>query len=557
MAGLISAAADFGRGMMGYLGFGSFDAGRSDIQETAGWIPSKTHPDMAFAGSGGLITERSEDLDRNSAWINGALDRSVEAVIGNGLQPWPTPIYDLLADSFDSKAAMQWGRKTRALYRAWAEDPLFRCDAHMRFSVGLLTRLAYLNFRRGGEAIAELRKDNRGATNPLNVLLIDPKRLRNPMGVPDTDPMIRNGVERGPNGAPIALHILKRHPDDPAPDFGRMQTERIPMRTTTGTPKMIHIINPRYIEQTRGFSKLAESMVPAKMLERYDRAEINAALLNAVMGFFIKSPGTPEDLAEMVAPGSTLTEGNALNEYVNYRGQNPIRQVGDAFIRQLLPDEDVVTVQPTHPNAVYPEFQKAQLAKIAASHGLSYPQISQQWDGINYSSARAMLNEIWRGMLQERDYFAQNFVHPIYVAWIEEEVAAGRIKVPGGPAKLYSNLSAVTNCRWIGPARGTVDPQKESMAKNLDSAAHRVSPVELALEEGKDIFQILDDVAIYREALADRELPEPNYNTKAGADAGASDGSGDPAGTEQDRDGDGVPMEDKKPKPATKKRQPA
>ena len=82
--------------LFGLGGGQAFEAGRDDIQEMAGWRGARAHMDQVFSGQGQVMVERAEDLDRNSAWINGALDRSVEAVIGKGLQPWPTPIYDAL-----------------------------------------------------------------------------------------------------------------------------------------------------------------------------------------------------------------------------------------------------------------------------------------------------------------------------------------------------------------------------------------------------------------------------------------------------------------------------
>ncbi len=547
MPSIASLMTGAGRTLGAWMGIGgggrSFDAGRSDIQEMSGWNPSRAHMDSVFSNSGRIMVDRAEDLDRNSGWINGALDRSVESVIGNGLQLWPTPLYDILGK--DKAWSAKWSRVTRGRFRVWAEDPMWRCDAQMRFSIGTLTKIAYLNFRRGGEVLAEIRKDQRGSTNRTNLLLIDPKRLQNPMGVPDTDDRIRNGIERDTLGVHIAAHILKKHPDDPTSSFDRLETVRVPFRTTTGTHKLIHIINPRYIEQSRGFSQLVESMLPAKMLERYDRAEINAALLNAVLAFFIKSPGTPEDLAEMVAPGSQISEGNALSEYVAYRQQNPIRQIGDATIRQLLPDEDVVSVQPTHPNSNYTEFQKAHLSKIAVANGLSYAQLSGRWDDINYSSARAMLNEVWRKVEQEREYFATHFMTPIYLAWLEEEVAAGTIKVPGGAAKFYPNLSAISNCTWIGPSRGTVDPMKEASARNLEEAAMRKSPIEHILEDGRDPWEVLDQIKLFREELDIRDLDEPDYNTKG--QASEADGSGGGSAERADGDNDGIPNEaDKK-----------
>ena len=536
------------KGIGALFGFGggqAFEAGRDDIQEMAGWRGARAHMDQVFAGQGDIMVERAEDLDRNSAWINGALDRSVEAVIGKGLQPWPTPIYDALGR--DMAWATTFARKTRARYRVWAEDPFFRCDAKMRFSLGTLTRLAYLNFRRGGEALAEIRIDERGASNPVNLLLMDPKRLKNPSGKPDNDPLFRNGIELDANGVPIAAHVLKYHPDDAArgPNFN--ETVRIPFRGATGTPKLIHVINPRYVEQSRGFSQLAEAMLPAKMLERYDRAEINAALLNAIMAFFIKSPGTPDDLAQALAPTGDA-DSNALASYVDYREKNPIRAIGDAVVRQLLPDEEVIPVQPTHPNANYPEFQKAQLAKVAVSQGLSYAQISGNWADINYSSARAMLNEIWRSIEQERDFFADHFMQPLFVSWMENEVAQGTLSIPGRPARFYRDISAITNTTWMGPSRGTVDPMKEASARNLEEAAMRKSPIEHILEDGRDPFEVLDQIKLFRDALDERDLDAPDYNTK-GADAGASSEDGSTGGSNPaDGDKDGVPNEEAKKK---------
>ncbi len=547
---VLSSINGFGRDMKAWLGLGggsAFDSGRDDIQEMAGWRPARAHMDQVFAGQGRLITDRAEDLDRNSAWINGALDRSVESIIGNGLQPWPTPIYDALGK--DMEWATTFARKTRARYRVWAEDPFFRCDAKMRFTLGTLQKLAYLNFRRGGEALAEIRYDERGASNPVNLLLIDPKRLKNPRGTPDTDPLMRNGIEMNAAGVPIAAHVLRRHPDDPAPGLDALETTRIPFRGETGTPKLIHVVNPRYIEQSRGFSRLAEAMLPAKMLERYDRAEINAALLNAILAFFIESPGTPDEVAEAIAPSGNET-GNSFAAYVDYREQNPVRAIGDAMLRQLFPGEKVHAVQPTHPNSNYPEFQKTQLAKIAVAQGMSYAQISGNWADINYSSARAMLNEVWRAVEQEREFFAAHFNQPLFVSWMEAEVAQGTLSIPGRPARFYRDISALTNATWMGPSRGTVDPQKEASARNLEEAALRKSPVEHILEDGRDPFEVLDQIKLFRDAIDERGLEPPDYNTK-GTESASTDGGGSGSNNPADGDKDGVPNEaaKKKPKP--------
>jgi lambda family phage portal protein len=184
---------------------------------------------------------------------------------------------------------------------------------------------------------------------------------------------------------------------------------------------------------------------------------------------------------------------------------------------QLFPGEDVVTPAATHPNSNYPQFIRFVLQKIAGSLGISYPQLSQDWSGINYSSARALLNELWRSFMEDRRFFTQAFLTPIYAAWLEVEVANGEIKIPGGPVNFYRNKTAICMAEWIGPGRGSVDPLKEANADNLDTAAGRKSTVEAILERGRDPEDVLSEEQYYRERRAARGLPEVNHNLKGAA----------------------------------------
>ena len=153
-----------------------------------------------------------------------------------------------------------------------------------------------------------------------------------------------------------------------------------------------------------------------------------------------------------------------------------------------------------------------------------------------------MLNEIWRSFLEDRHYFTQHFLTPIYAAWLEVEVALGDVKVPGGPINFYRNKTAICMAEWIGPGRGSVDPKKEADANNADTAAGRKSTVECILEGGRDPSDVLSEEAWYNEERAARGLEPVNNNVKAG-DAAAS-AEGDAGGTQDDRDGDGQPNED-------------
>lgn len=317
----------------------------------------------------------------------------------------------------------------------------------------------------------------------------------------------------------------------------------MPARGRTGRAKFLHVYSPRRAEQNRGISRLAEIMVPAKMIDRVDRAEVEAALKSALMSFFIKSPGTTEDLEAALAPSSTDATNDAwVNDYVAFRERSPIMVEG-ASVVHLLPEEEAQFPDRNSPNRNYPDFVRFVLQKIASSLGISYPQLSQDWEGINYSSARALLNEIWRSFKEDRHFFTQALLTPIYAAWLELEVALGDVKVPGGPVNFYRNKTAICMAEWIGPGRGSVDPLKEANADNLDTAAGRKSTVEAILERGRDPVDVMSEEAWYLEERRNRGLEDPNLNVKAGAEAGSESD-----GTQEDKDGDGVPNEDKRKK---------
>jgi lambda family phage portal protein len=548
MIASVRQAVSTGIGKLGIVGLGQqgYEGGRSNTQEMVGWRPRTTFFDNEYASTGGTIAGRAQDLDNNNAWINGGLDRRVESVIGGRIRLSAQPMHTVLGQ--DHAWRMEWAANTQAKWNIWASDVHRRCDARKKLNFGAQVRLAYLHYCRDGEICAEIRMNSRGSRFNTNVMLLDSERLSNPAGRPN-DKYLRNGVEFDVNGAPVAYHIRKRHPLDPSPDFDGDQWVRIPAFTRSGKPKMIHVFNPRRIEQSRGVSKLVEAMVPAKMLDRVDRAEVQASLLSALLSFFVESPAPTSDVEEMLAPGSSTTDSSMAayySELLEFRNKSPL-SMPNVQIGHLFPGEKVTSPQSNHPNTNYPEFQKFALQKIAGSIGVSYPQLSQNWSDINYSSARALLNEMWRSFMQDRDYFTQAFCTPIYAAWMEEAVALGEIEVPGGAEKFYSLKTELTMCEWIGPSRGSIDPLKEANANNLDTAAGRKSTVEDILERNREPLDLLSEEAWYLRQRELMGLSMPNHNTKASAEGDAEGGSSgaDPA----DRDNDGIPNEDQKKKP--------
>jgi lambda family phage portal protein len=504
------------------------DAARSDLNEFSGWRPPISFAGTTYGDQWNDITGRARSLDENNGWINGGLDRRVESVIGENIRLSAQPKHTLLNRDYDWR--MAWTADVQDRFHVWGSDIEHRNDARQRLSFGAQARLAYLVYARDGVVAAEIRDNERGIANTTNVMLIEPERISTPPVLKHTEgPRLRNGIAFDENGAPIGYHVRSAHPNDPSGGLASSRWDYVSARGPTGRAKFLHVFSPRRAEQNTGVSRLAEVMVPAKMLDRVDRAEVNAALKSAIFSLFIKSPGTTGDLEGALAPGSDENDIDPwIASYLEYRSKKPVT-VDGASITHLLPDEDVVTPEATRPNSNYPDFARFILQKVAASLGISYPQLSQDYAGINYSSARVLLNEIWRSFLQDRRFFCTHFLTPIYAAWLEVEVALGLVKVPGGPANFYRNKTALCLAEWIGPGRGSVDPLKESNADNLDIAAGRKSTVEATLERGRDPTDVMSEEVWLMEERKKRGLPPLNHNLKA--PSGADDGD-----TENDRD---------------------
>lgn len=516
------------------------DASRKDLSEFSGWSPSLRFAGTTNPGEWDTITGRARNLDENNGWVNGGLDRRVEAVIGVNIRLSAQPVYELLGQDYQWR--MEWTSGVQARFRVWGNDIERRCDARKRLSFGALAKLAYLSYVRDGEACAEVRDSKRGLRNTTNIMLIEPERISTPPHrTHEEGPGLRNGIVMDGNGAAMGVYVRSGHPNDPTASFQNMRWDYIPMRGKTGRAKFVHVFSPRRVEQNRGISRLAEVMVPAKMLDRVDRAEVEAALKSAIMSFFIKSPGTTEDLEAALAPGGDKGVDPWVEQYLGLREKQPVMIQG-ASVTHLLPDEDVVIPNRSSPNSNYPDFAKFVLQKLAGSLGISYPQLSQDWSGINYSSARALLNELWRSFLEDRHFFTQAFLTPIYAAWLEMEVANGDVKIPGGPVNFYREKTAICMAEWIGPGRGSVDPLKEANANNLDTAAGRKSSVALILEEGREPVDVMSEESWFLAERERRGLPAINHNVKA--EAGAAEGE-TAGGTEDDHDGDGKPNEGK------------
>jgi capsid protein len=138
--------------------------------------------------------------------------------------------------------------------------------------------------------------------------------------------------------------------------------------------------------------------------------------------------------------------------------------LGPGAIVDLPPGEKATFANPQRPNAQFDPFFVAMVKQIGAALEIPGDELLMTYAG-SYTAARAAMLQAWRFYIMRRESLATQLCQPVYSLLIDEEVASGRLTLPG-----YADprlRCAWLNCMWIGPARGAMDEEKEARAAKL------------------------------------------------------------------------------------------
>lgn len=475
-------------GGLGAGGFGptAYQAADRGLQELATWQPWLASADRDWLPDRNAVVARIRDLCRNNGTVAGSVRRYVDQAIGPGLRLQSTP--DWRALGITREAATELGRAIETQWRLFAADPGRYCDAGRHCDLGGLQRIAFRSWITTGEAlIVPLWRPGRGGRWATCFQPVDPDRLSNPGRGPDSA-SLRAGIEHDADGAAIAYHLRRAHPGDPAAwDQDAWSWERVPRETAWGRPACLHWFAPEREGQSRGLPPLAAAVKRARMLDRYQDAELAAALLSAILAASIESPLDPELVAEGLAgPGMAQYQENRLA----FHEQSRIT-LGGVRIPVLFPGEKLNFYAPSRPAGAFAPFEESMLRHFAAATGQSFEDVSQNWSKTNYSSARASMLSSWRSLEVGRALFAHGVCTPMFLCWLEEAIDRGDVVLPPGAPGFYDAWTGYAACRWIGPGRGWVDPVKEVQAAQLRMDTLVTTLEREAAEQGLDWEEVL------------------------------------------------------------------
>lgn len=497
--------------------------------EMAGWNPFLWSPDgetSQFWRDTGVA--RSRDMERNDGWARGGITRALDNVIGAEFRPISKPDYRALAyytgnSAFDATWADEYGHAVDACWRTWSDDIGHYCDAEQCLPMPQLFWVAMRHKLIDGDALGvmQYRPDviGRGRARYATCLqLIDPDRLSNPQLKFDQNSS-RGGVEVDQYGAPVGYWIRRAHQGDWFSAAKAVNWDFLPRTTEWGRPVVVHDFDHYRASQHHGaVGILMPILQRLKMLTKYDSAELQAAIINAIFAAYMKSPYDPQMMEEALTPDATSLGAyqDLRNEY--WKGKR--FEVGSARVTPLAPGEEIGTVTAARPAASYEPFTVAILRHVASGLGITYEQLSGDFSRTNYSSFRGATNEVMKTFNRRAKGFESGFANPVRAAWLEEVMDVERLPLPAGAPPFEEMRGAYTKCRWLRPGRGWVDPVAERQGAILGmNAGLSTLEKEVADNLGDDWEEIVDQLAIEKKRFESVGLP-PLPIVTAMSDAG-------------------------------------
>lgn len=502
--------------LSGYSG-APYDAVDLYSPHTEDWMPYLWSPDGEINMYQPRLTARARDLIRNDGWATAAVMRSVDNVIGPDFRPVAKPDYMALQaltgnKRFDHVWADEFGQQVEANWRAWAHDAGFYCDSERMLTIPQMFQLAFRHQIIDGDCLAMMhwlpeRVSAGRARYATAVQIIDPDRLSNPQLKFDQQ-IMRGGVEVDSFGVPVAYYIRRAHQGDWFSAAKAVHWDRIQRETDWGRPVIVHNYDHDRASQHRGIGFLTPVLARFKMLAKYDRTELDAAIVNAFFAAYIQSPFDGE-LVESALEGSDRV-GAYQSERSAYHKERGTR-LGDVSITHLYPGEQMGFAAANRPSSNFAAFESAMLRNFSAATGLAAQQISQNWAEVNYSAYRSAMLEAWRTFGRRRTNFASGFAQRVYVAWLEESMEVDDYTMPLGIAPEFIEArSAYSRAKWLGPGKGLVDIVKERQGAILGINAGLSSlESEVAEISGTDWREYAAQRALEKQKYEELGLPLP------------------------------------------------
>lgn len=457
---------------------------------------------LGAGGYGGMKSyadPHAEHLSRTNGWAAGFMVLEMDRLVGSHFRLSSLPDSKLLkvtaetASELAGEIESEWSLYSNSVF----------LDAARRRTFSQLLREAVRCDVLYGEVflIRQWRPNASGYSTCFQ--LINPARVSNPNGTMNTA-NLKNGIETDKYGSPVAYWVRNRHPGDSI-QAGEMDTwDRITTFNRFGVQQVIHISDQLSADQTRGITRLAPVFEDLERLSNYEKSEEDAAQLAAMLTMAITS-----DYGQASAFDALGVESLKANMAMRaaFHGEKSIEFQGSR-IPHLFQGEKIQAISSEHPSTAYGEHRSAVLGRIARGLSSSFEELSGDFSKTSYSSARASIDVADRSGKAKKASFVDRVANAMFGLWLYEALLKNRLSAVDPQVILseWRYLQAAAMCKWVGPARITIDPLKAAKAREINLSSGVTTLADECAEDGADFEEVIAQRKREREMLIEAGL---------------------------------------------------
>lgn len=485
----------------------------------AAWRPAyrEAHHDVLVAWHDAAA--RATDVIQNSGWIAGAIDQAVADTVGTGLTLNAQP--DPQALGMDVQAAKDWAGEAERRFAIWGGDRN-ECDIEARRTFGELQSAAFRGWFASGEIFAELPWKRRpGRIYGTKVRLIPPFRLSSRSEVTN---QIVQGVRMDNDAMPLGYIFRVKNP------WGVYIDTEVTARDGLGRPNVLHTFIGT-AGQYRGISPLVPALKVARNFDQLSDATLMSSIVHSLFAATITADAptsevlegmfTPKEMAEFMQQGISPVDA-WFEMQAGWNDKANLDASINGRVAHLFPGQKLDFQSASMPNSHYKDYSLHLLREIMRCIGTTYEGGTGDYAGVTFSSIRMASGSIYAITKTRRKFLIAPFCQGAYEAFLEEEIDAGRIVLPGGIAQFLANRSAIARAEWNGTPKLQPDDAATAKAQQTWQQMGVLSDGMIASDLGVDIDDVYAERAREMEQRKKLKLPEPAPppNTKQIPDGG-------------------------------------
>jgi lambda family phage portal protein len=287
--------------------------------------------------------------------------------------------------------------------------------------------------------------------------------------------LVRQGVEYDP----VTGEVQAYHLTDPD---GWGKAVRVP------AADVIHNFKTLRPGQLRGMSPFAPGVLLAKDLQDIMEAELDGSKMAAKYLALVKTPDPA--FRQRAAGAQTDAAGKKIESLEN------------AVIEYLRPGEEVTLAHNPRPGANFPPFVKLILTMFAIVTGVPYELLSGNYEGLNYAVSRMVRNDFAHQLRPIAGRHVRHFCLTTFRPALETAVMDGKLDLPG----VWRNPAPYLESEWQPPGMESIDPLREVKARVDEIKAGLRSPQEYVQARGRDLQEVLNEIAQAKQMAADLDL---------------------------------------------------